>query len=177
VFQRQKEERIRLEFAEDMPLVSFDYGLILQALTNVVENSLRYEPPGSRIVLQGEKAVDEVHLRVVNHGEPISPRERELIMQPFYTGRNGQIGLGLPIAKGIVEAHRGRLWVEDTPGTGATFVIALPIREGGTHAAAPLWYSALPTALNLIPDPIRTQRECGGRSLTIHTCIDRMYVR
>jgi signal transduction histidine kinase len=57
-------------------------------------------------------------------------------MQPFYTGRNGHIGLGLPIAKGIIEAHHGRLWVEDTPGTGATFVMALPMQEEVPHAAS-----------------------------------------
>jgi two-component system sensor histidine kinase KdpD len=136
VFQRQKEERIQLEFADDMPLVRFDYGLILQAVTNLVENSLRYEPPGAQIVLRGEIIDDEARLRVVNHGEPIPTAEREQIMQPFYTGRNGHIGLGLPIAKGIIEAHHGRLWVEDTPGTGATFVMALPMQEEVPHAAS-----------------------------------------
>jgi signal transduction histidine kinase len=48
-------------------------------------------------------------------------------MEPFYHGKDGHIGLGLPIAKGIIEAHQGRLWVEDTPGGGVTFAFALPL--------------------------------------------------
>jgi signal transduction histidine kinase len=53
--------------------------------------------------------------------------------EPFFHGKDGQTGLGLAIAKGIVEAHHGRLWVEDTPGSGATFVIGLPL-NGEQHS-------------------------------------------
>jgi two-component system sensor histidine kinase KdpD len=69
----------------------------------------------------------EVHVAVRNHGPNIPPEERDLIMRPFYHGREGNIGLGLVIAKGIIEAHCGRLWFEDTPGSGATFIFALPL--------------------------------------------------
>jgi two-component system sensor histidine kinase KdpD len=48
-FQRTKQERIQLRFPDDYPLVAFDYGLILQAVTNIVDNALRYEPPNSKI--------------------------------------------------------------------------------------------------------------------------------
>jgi signal transduction histidine kinase len=50
-------------------------------------------------------------------------------MEPFYHGKGGNIGLGLAIAKGIIEAHQGHIWVEDTPGGGATFVFALPLSK------------------------------------------------
>jgi two-component system sensor histidine kinase KdpD len=119
-------ERITISFPDEMPLVHFDYGLMLQALTNLVDNALRYEPPDQKIEINGKLNDNEVQLRVVNHGQTISPDEREHIMQPFYRGKEGHIGLGLPITRGIVEAHQGRLWLEDTPGGGATFVIALP---------------------------------------------------
>jgi len=81
--------------------------------------------------------VQEIHLKIVNHGATISDAEKADIMKPFYRGQDGHIGLGLPIAKGIVEAHRGRLWVEDTPEGGATFVVALPFKTG-TSAGAPI---------------------------------------
>ena len=126
VYKRLKLERIRLSFSDDLPRERFDYGLILQALTNLVDNALRYEPPASQIELRGEQAGETVRLLVVNHGENIAPDERERIMEPFFHGKNGQVGLGLAIAKGIVEAHHGSLTLEDTPGGGATFVIALP---------------------------------------------------
>jgi two-component system sensor histidine kinase KdpD len=129
------EERIQLRIPDDMPLVRCDYGLILQALGNVVENSLRYEPAGRRIEIHGECLTDEVRLAVINHGPSIPPGQRERIMEPFYHQAGGHIGLGLAISKGIVEAHHGRFWVEDTPGGGATFILALPREsvEGQAH--------------------------------------------
>ena len=68
---------------------------------------------------------------MVNHGPNIPDTEKELIMEPFYHGRDGQIGLGLAISQGILEAHYGRIWVEDTPGGGATFILALPVTTTG----------------------------------------------
>ncbi|MEO8393857.1 MAG: DUF4118 domain-containing protein [Chloroflexota bacterium] len=126
-FQRIGQQRIRIVFPADMPLVPFDYGLILRALTNLVENSLRYEPAGSLAEIAGGIYGNEARIAVVNHGESISPQEREQIMEPFYTGKDGHVGLGLPIVKGIVEAHHGQLWVDDTPGGGATFWFSLPL--------------------------------------------------
>ena len=132
VFKRLKRERIRLNFPDDLPLVSFDYGLLTQSLTNLVENALRYEPPDQQIELSGFIAGDAARLMVSNHGDSIAAEERKRIMEPFYRGENGQTGLGLAIAKGIVEAHQGRLWVEDTPHGGATFFIALPLKKEAT---------------------------------------------
>ncbi|GAB4149439.1 MAG: hypothetical protein Fur0021_10420 [Candidatus Promineifilaceae bacterium] len=63
---------------------------------------------------------------VINHGPTIPPVEKKSIMEPFSRGRDGRVGLGLAISQGIVAAHQGRIWIEDTPGGGATFVIALP---------------------------------------------------
>jgi two-component system, OmpR family, sensor histidine kinase KdpD len=120
-------ERVKIWFPDDMPLVRFDYGLILQALSNLVENSLRYEPDGSQVEICGSIHRGEARVAITNHGPNIPPQEREVIMEPFYHGKGGNIGLGLAIAKGIVEAHHGRLWIEDTPGGGATFVLSLPL--------------------------------------------------
>ncbi len=129
VWQLTRQERIKIHFPDDMPLVNFDYGLVLQAVTNLVDNSLRYEPAHRQIEIRGEVQPPEARLMVVNHGENIPDEIKEQVMEPFYRGRDGQIGLGLPIAKGIIEAHQGRLWVEDTPDGGATFIMALPLDE------------------------------------------------
>ncbi len=129
VYQRLNQERIKISFPADMPLVPFDYGLILQALNNLVDNALRYEPPESRIEIFGTAHDREARLGIANHGPNISAAERDLIMEPFYTGKDGHIGLGLPIAKGIIEAHHGQLWVDDTPGGGATFMLSLPLER------------------------------------------------
>jgi signal transduction histidine kinase len=104
----------------------------LQAVTNLVDNALRYEPAASQVELRGEVQGKNALFKVINHGETISSAVKEHMMEPFYHGRDGHIGLGLPIAKGIVEAHHGQLMVEDTPGTGATFVIVLAL-SGKAH--------------------------------------------
>jgi len=123
------QERLELNFPDDLPLVEFDYGLILQALTNLVQNALRYEPLSQKVQLEGAVKGKQAVLRIINHGETIDFETKARMMEPFFRGKEGRIGLGMPIAKGIVEAHHGELWVEDTPGGGATFVIALPLKE------------------------------------------------
>jgi two-component system, OmpR family, sensor histidine kinase KdpD len=130
MWQRTQRTRVELDFPPDMPLNRFDYGLILQALTNLVENSLRYEPEDSRVIIRGAAGEGEARVLVINHGPRIPIEERDQVMKPFFHGTRGNTGLGLPIAHGIVEAHRGTLTIEDTPGRGVTFVIALPLGEG-----------------------------------------------
>jgi two-component system sensor histidine kinase KdpD len=126
------EERLVLDFPEDLPLLRCDYELIVQALGNIVENALRYEPDGRRAILSGSVASgDSLELAVINHGATISEEDKARVMEPFFQagdGRSvvGRVGLGLAIARGIIEAHHGRLTIHDTPGGGATFVIHLP---------------------------------------------------
>jgi two-component system sensor histidine kinase KdpD len=133
-FQVQQAERLALDFPEDSLLAYCDYGLMLRALGNIVENALRYEPHDRRAIIRGRATGDGIRLEVINHGPTVPDGEKDLIMQPFFQStvdhsRHGQVGLGLAIARGIIEAHDGRMWVEDTPGGGATFAISLPERE------------------------------------------------
>ena len=126
-WQLTHQERIKIVFPDQMPLVAFDYGLIMQALGNLVENSLRYEPDDTRIEIEGSLYGSEARVAVRNHGPDIPAEERQLIMEPFFRGKSGNIGLGLAIAKGIIETHCGALWLEGTPGGGATFIFSLPL--------------------------------------------------
>jgi two-component system sensor histidine kinase KdpD len=131
VWQLTKQERIQIHFPDDMPFIRFDYGLMLQAFSNLVDNALRYEPPDRQIEIRANLADHQACVKIINHGPNVTPQEREHLMEPFFRGRDGHIGLGLPIAKGIIEAHHGRLWLEDTPGGGATFAVALPFESKG----------------------------------------------
>jgi signal transduction histidine kinase len=81
------------------------------------------------VEIRGEIVPPNALLKVINHGETIPDEVKKQLMQPFYRGQGGRVGLGLPIAQGIVRAHHGTLRVEDTPGSGATFVIELPLKE------------------------------------------------
>lgn len=125
-WQREQRERVQLHFPDNFPLARFDYGLLQQAVGNLVENSLRYEPTDSHIEICGTFDEAEFRLAIINHGPSIPDEQKSLVMEPFFHGQNGRIGLGLAISKGIIELHHGALQVEDTPGGGATFVLTLP---------------------------------------------------
>ncbi len=126
VWQREHQARVRLNFSDDFPLTRFDYGLMQQAVSNLVENSLRYEPIHSQIEICGTVAEDKLRLAVINHGPSIPDEQKGQIVEPFFHGQDGRVGLGLAISKGIIELHHGVLRVEDTPGGGVTFVLSLP---------------------------------------------------
>src|SRR5258708_33138530 len=123
------EERSEIGVSVDVGLGSCDYGLVLQAVRNLVENALRYAPAHARIRIAGYVRGQEACVALINHGPNIAPHDREAVMEPFYHREGGHSGLGLAIAKGIIEAHQGRLWIEDTPGGGATFIFSLPLSQ------------------------------------------------
>jgi two-component system sensor histidine kinase KdpD len=130
-YSRHGQERVALDFPADLPLVWCDAGLMMQAVGNIVENALRYEPPETRVLIRGRQTNDTAELAVINHGPTIPAAEKARVLEPFYRAGDGspavgRVGLGLAIARGIVEAHHGRLTVADTPGGGATFTISLP---------------------------------------------------
>ncbi len=95
-------------------------------LTNLIDNALRAEPSKGSVAvrLDGGGVI-----AVIDHGEGIAAADREMIFEPFWRKNeaNPGSGLGLAIAKEIVDAHGGRIWVEETPGGGATFKVAFPL--------------------------------------------------
>jgi two-component system, OmpR family, sensor histidine kinase KdpD len=123
-------ERIRVEVPTDVPPVEVDPSQIERALANVLENALKFTPAELPVVLRAESRDGEVEIRVVDAGPGIPAHERERVFEPFVrgvgaTGDRGS-GLGLAIARGFANVNGGRLWVEEGPGGGAVFVLALP---------------------------------------------------
>jgi two-component system sensor histidine kinase KdpD len=128
------EGRLAVEIADGLPLADVDYLLVEQVVSNLLENAARYTPPGTAVTVRATPVPGgaEVELAVVDHGPGVAEEERERIFDQFYRLRaEGQgpvgTGMGLAIVKGIAEAHGGRIWVEATPGGGATFVLRLPV--------------------------------------------------
>lgn len=123
--------RVRLDVDEDLPPVSLDVTMAEQILLNLLENALRFAPPGSEIVVGARAcADDEIELRVADHGPGVPPEARRRIFEEFQSAetrpdRSGT-GLGLAIVRALVVAHGGSVRYEDTPGGGATFVCTFP---------------------------------------------------
>ena len=98
-----------------------------QVVLNLLSNAQRHTPAGGRIDVLISDAGKEVIIAVTDSGPGVPEEERELIFEPFYRGDHSGLGLGLAIAKSVVELHSGRIWVEDgTGGTGSTFFVVLP---------------------------------------------------
>jgi PAS domain S-box-containing protein len=116
-----------------IPTIVADPGRVEQVLWNLVVNALKYASPGSPVVIEIRLAGNEVQVAVTNRGSGIAPEELPRVFDRYYrttrarAGAAGGLGLGLYIAKGLVEAHLGRIWAESTLGETTTFCFALPV--------------------------------------------------
>jgi two-component system, OmpR family, sensor histidine kinase KdpD len=121
-----------VEIPEELPPVPGDYTQIDQVVTNLLENAILHTPPGTAVVARAARAGRVVRVETVDPGPGVPASERERLFRPFERGqtRAPGSGLGLTIARGFVEAHGGRLWLEDAPGAGSQFVFTLPVRDG-----------------------------------------------
>jgi signal transduction histidine kinase len=121
--------------------IAFDPGRILQVLTNLVGNALKFTPKGGRVSVRVESTGDEVWFSVSDTGEGIPEDRLTQIFDRFFQTRTNDrrgLGLGLFIVKSIVKAHGGRVWAESTPGKGSTFVFTLPRRHSASALPAPV---------------------------------------
>jgi two-component system sensor histidine kinase KdpD len=132
--------QLKLEFAEDFPLVPTDYVLIEQVFTNLISNGAKYGPPDSLILVSAYKEGGMAHVEVKNHGPNVPEEHLERIFDKFYrvtaAERVTGTGLGLSICKGIVEAHGGRIWAKNAP-DGFIFHFTLPLTLNGAFPQFP----------------------------------------
>ena len=123
---------LKLEFADDLPMVQGDYDMLQIACRNLIENAFLYSPPDSPVEVSVTGGLGQVRVRVRDFGPGLMPDEFERVFDKFYRGRVARripgTGLGLPICRGIAEAHGGRLWAEHVPG-GVAFVLSLPVPD------------------------------------------------
>jgi two-component system OmpR family sensor kinase len=127
-------------------LVEGEADKLKQVLLNLVDNALRYTPDGGRVALSATQnpAAGKAQIRVSDTGQGIAPEDQARIFDRFYradlarTRANGNTGLGLAIARAIVEVHGGTIGVQSTPGEGATFTVTLPTSKPSEQPHAPV---------------------------------------
>jgi signal transduction histidine kinase len=113
-----------------LPSVMADAARISQVLSNLVGNAVKFTPREGLITITAERQDAEVRFAVIDTGPGIPAEQLPHIFGRFWQAKSSDrrgIGLGLAIAKGIVEAHRGRIWVESSVGLGSTFYFTLPV--------------------------------------------------
>jgi two-component system sensor histidine kinase KdpD len=121
--------RVRVEVDPDAPVVSVDALLMEHVLVNLLENALTYAPGHTEVLVRARPSPTGLVLEIVDHGPGVAVDDRDRVFEEFV--RVGQstgsgTGLGLAVARGLVEAHGGTVGCEETDGGGATFVVALP---------------------------------------------------
>ena len=108
-------------------------------IANIVDNAVKYTPPGSRIEITAEKRGGMAEVRIADNGGGIPDEEKPKLFDKFYCGEHKiadnrrSLGLGLYLCRAIVEAHRGSIWVSDNQPRGAVFGFTLPLGEVTLH--------------------------------------------
>lgn len=135
VSHRAQRVRFLLDFPEDFPILDADPDRIVQVLRNLLDNAVKYSPQGGLVVVRGELRESEAVISVADQGIGIAPEHLNRLFEKFFRVKSGLgrhvvgSGLGLPIARNIVESHGGRIWAESQVGQGSTFNFTLPLRN------------------------------------------------
>lgn len=131
--------KLKLEVSDDaVPEIHADRERIRWVIRNLIENALRYSDAGSEIVVSLKQDPKQLTVSVKDSGIGIPDKDRPFIFQKFFRSeiaqkkQNEGSGLGLFIAKNIVNAHGGRIWFESTPGKGSIFYFTLPLPHAGS---------------------------------------------
>jgi signal transduction histidine kinase len=118
----------------DLPEISADPTRLASVVENLVSNAIKYTHSGGIVSISAWVEGDEILIRVKDNGSGIAEEEQQKVFEPFFRGNQGRrfkqgMGLGLSIARDLVEAHGGRITLESAPGEGSRFTINLPINR------------------------------------------------
>ena len=132
----EKEIRFRVEPMDNLPLVSADPGRLRQVFSNLLANGIRHTPAGGEIIVSSQIDDQYVIIKIRDTGEGITADQLPHLFNRFYRADGsrsrdtGGSGLGLPIAKALIEAHQGTISAESAgPNKGSTFAVSLPIQQ------------------------------------------------
>ena len=135
---KAREHTITVELPDDMLMAKMDARLIVQVVINIVNNAIKYTPPGSHVQVSARKRGESVEVRIADDGPGISDEAKAKLFDMFYTANNARgdgrrgLGLGLSLCRSIVQAHGGSITVEDNYPKGAIFSFTLPLAEVNT---------------------------------------------
>ncbi|MFZ5469236.1 MAG: GAF domain-containing sensor histidine kinase [Myxococcota bacterium] len=134
-FACEKSILLRAQIGPGLPLVDADGDRVVQVLVNLIDNAVKFTPDGGTVSVTAARAGDKVEVTVADTGPGLTREQRRRVFDRFWQAQESSglgTGLGLSIAKGIVDAHGERLWVESDVGNGSTFRFTLPVSESRT---------------------------------------------
>jgi signal transduction histidine kinase len=123
---------LSLDVASDVDVITADERKVKQVVFNLLSNAVKFTPDGGRIAVVATLTKDEVQVAVRDSGAGITPDDQAALFKEFAQTEDGRhaaegTGLGLTLAKRLVELHGGRIWVDSQVGAGSTFTFALPL--------------------------------------------------
>jgi signal transduction histidine kinase len=149
---RSKLHTIEVNCAPGLPRALVDRGRLLQVLGNLVDNATKYSPEGGRVTISAEFVDGMLRMSVQDQGLGIAADQLQAVFDRFHRGADPRIrtirgtGLGLPICRGIVEAHGGEIWAEQAPIRGTIFLFTLPRAPSPTLASSTVRIAAAAAA-------------------------------
>jgi len=128
---------VQVDIPAELPDADVDFEFIKQVVKQLLDNAIRYSPAGSAITVSAQLRNERIVVGVADRGAGIEEQEQTRIFEKFYRAREWRYqvpgtGLGLSIAKGIIEAHGGKIWVASQPGSGSVFSFSLPVSKGAS---------------------------------------------
>ncbi|MBN2026275.1 MAG: GAF domain-containing protein [Actinobacteria bacterium] len=136
----EKHITLRVEMAEDLPMISGDYARLGQVFMNLIHNAIKFTPQGGDIRVKAISTGGHCLVKISDNGIGISAQDLPRIFDKFYqvdsssTRRQSGTGLGLSISRQLVTAHGGEMWVNSTKGKGTTFSLTLPLHAPQTDS-------------------------------------------
>jgi signal transduction histidine kinase len=125
------EHTIEVNFPQGFPIIMGDEERLAQVISNLISNAIKYSPGGGKIMISGQVRPEQIIVCVSDQGPGINPQDIPHVFDRFYraaeaTRRTKGAGLGLYLARAVVEVHGGRIWVDPKPGAGARICFSLP---------------------------------------------------
>ncbi|HMJ26418.1 MAG TPA: DUF4118 domain-containing protein [Pyrinomonadaceae bacterium] len=140
-----RQHQIRVSVEDELPVVRVDARAVAEVIYTLIDNASKYAPADTLIIIEATRVADDmIEIAVEDQGPGIPAPLRERVFERFYRadsngpagGHSGGIGMGLAIAKGIVEAHSGRIWIEGGPvGRGSRIVFTVPVGDDEPRGA------------------------------------------
>lgn len=130
---RTEDHQVIVDFPKNLPILEVDPRWMKQVFRNLLDNAIKYSPDGGLIVIRAEVRTSDVVITIADQGIGISPEDLIPLFEKFYRVRSNHnlhipgAGLGLPIARSIIERHGGRIWAESNIGEGTTVHFSLPL--------------------------------------------------
>jgi signal transduction histidine kinase len=134
-----KGQKLKMDLPPSLPLIRGDGQRLEQVVMNLLNNATKFSPEGRDIILRAKSQDTEILVEVIDNGIGIAKEEQGRLFKPYSRLNSDRqshpgLGLGLALAKQVVELHGGKIWVESEPGKGSNFSFSIPLRAGRHHA-------------------------------------------